>query len=263
VIALSHAFAAFVLVAQGVTVPQNDGWVTDLAGLLTSDQERELEALCESYHAGTQHAIALLTVPDLGGQPIERLALEVGRTWKIGNPGLDDGAVLVVSKGDKKIRIETERGLEGELTDLISGRIIRNEIAPRFKEGDYYGGLRSGLEAIHAAIGGEYAPPEEQVEAPKARAVGLLVIFFVVWRWRAMASSRRRLAVVDPADNYGSALQSSIRRRWATRRQAGRQRGRARPRGGGGSGFGGGGGGFGGFGGGGGGFRGGGATGGW
>ncbi len=183
-IALSYALVTCVLLAQEVTIPQNDGWVTDQAGLLSSDQEDALEKLCESYRTGTTHEIALLTVTDLGGQPIEDFAFDVGRAWKLGTTEEDNGALLVVSKDDKKIRIEVSRGLEGSLTDSISGRIIRNEIGPRFEAGDYYGGLRAGLEAIHAAIGGEYAPIDEPGASGggEGRASGLvmLVLLFIV-----------------------------------------------------------------------------------
>jgi uncharacterized protein len=191
VIAHFHTFAALVLLAQSAQVPQNDGWVTDLAHLLSSDQEQELEDLCDSYRVGTTRDIALLTVPDLGGRPIEDFALEVGRTWKIGTESLDEGALLVVSKADKKIRIEVGRGLEGELTDLVSGRIIRNVITPRFKEGDFYGGLRAGLEAIHAVLGGNYAPVEEPNEHAENGA-GFLVLFIVFLVVVSIARRRRR-----------------------------------------------------------------------
>jgi uncharacterized protein len=253
-IALLHSLAAFALaLVQGVTVPRNDGWVTDLAGLLKPDQERALEALCESYRAGTKHDVAVLTVPDLGGQPLERFALEVARDWKLGQVGVDDGALLLVSKNDRKIRIEVLRGLEHVLTDSISGRIIRDEIAPHFKSGDFYGGLRAGLEAMHAAIGGEYGRTAP-VRARQHREVGQIAlsgIVMVVFILIAISRSRRRGGGVPWW--IGPLILGNM----------GRSRGGSW--GGGGFGGGGRGGGFGGFGGfgGGGGARGGGASGGW
>jgi len=204
----------------------------------------------ESYKAGTQQDVALLTVPDLGGQPIDRYALEVARAWKMGTAGADDGALLVVSKNDRKVRIEVARSIEDRLTDAICGRIIRNELAPSFRAGDYYGGLRRAVEAMHAAIGGEYADP------PAARApaqLGVVALFIVVMIVIALLRGRRG------GPRIGGGGMGPF---WLGMMLGGT--GRHGGFGGGGLGGGGfGGGGFGGFGGGGGGFRGGGASGGW
>lgn len=179
---LLHSLAALVLcLFQGVAVPHNDGWVTDTAGVLTSAQEQALEKLCESYRAGSGQEIAVLIVPNLAGQPIERLALEVAREWKIGRAGVDDGALLVVAKDDRKLRIEVGRGLEGTLTDSVSGRIIRNVIVPSFKAGDFYGGVRGGLEAMHAALGGKYVdPPPRKHAAGDAIGAAFTVVFILL-----------------------------------------------------------------------------------
>jgi len=142
--------------AGHLAIPKNEGWVTDRAGLLTAEQRRELETLMESYKQGTTHEIALLTVESLHGEPIERFALEVGRAWGIGGKEKNNGALLVVSKADRKIRIEVGRGLEGNLTDSISGRIIRDVMVPQFKQGRYFDGIKDGIVAIHDAIGGNY-----------------------------------------------------------------------------------------------------------
>lgn len=237
-----------------VRIPENDGWVTDLAGLLSPQQESALESLMESYKAGTKHEIALLTLPDLGGQPIERVGLEVARAWGIGGKDANDGALLVVSKGDRKIRIEVGNGLEGTLTDSISGRIIRDVITPAFKRGDWYRGLRGGIEAMHAAIGGDYGPVRR---AQRSRGTGVGAVFcpvlfimflaFVVLAGRGRGGGRGGSGLFWPF-----LILSSM--------SSGGGRGGHSFGGGGGGGFGGGG--FSGFGGGGG-FSGGGASGGW
>ncbi|MEW6074320.1 MAG: TPM domain-containing protein [Planctomycetota bacterium] len=151
------AVAVLALAAE-VEVPPNDGWVTDLADLLAPPEETALEAQMESYRTGTGHEIALLTVPDLGGESVERFALEVGRAWGIGREGKQDGALLLVARDERQLRIEVGRGLEGDLPDAICGRILRDVITPRFRAGDYAGGLDEGIRAIHAAIGGDYGP---------------------------------------------------------------------------------------------------------
>jgi uncharacterized protein len=228
-------------------VPRNDGWVTDLAGVLTPQQEASLEALMESYKSGTTHEIALLTVPSLEGRSLEAYSLAVAREWGIGGQDSNNGALLFVARDEHKLRIEVGRGLEGNLTDSISGRIIRDVIAPEFKRGQFYPGLRGGIEAIHAAIGGDYGPIRESQNSQSVAGCVPLVfnLLFFFFIFGAMARRRGRRG------GTGGVLPWLIFASMSGGRSSG-----------GGGGFGGGGGGFGGFGGGGG-FSGGGSSGGW
>lgn len=164
--------------AAQLAVPKNDGWVTDLAGMLKPEEERSLELLMESYRSGSGHEIALLTVPSLRGEPIERFGLEVGREWGLGRKEENDGALLIVARDERKLRIEVGRGLEGNLTDAICGRIIRDVIAPLLGQGRTAEGLRAGIEATHAAIGGDYGPIEAR---SRGRSRGLLGLFPLAW----------------------------------------------------------------------------------
>lgn len=145
------------LAPGGQEVPKNDGWVTDLADILTDSEEQTLESLMESYKRGTDHEIALLTIPSLNGDSLEEFSLRVARQWEIGQKELHNGALLVISKEDRKIRIEVGRGLEGDLTDAISGRIIKEIIGPTFNSQGFYPGILAGVGAMHSAIGGDYA----------------------------------------------------------------------------------------------------------
>jgi uncharacterized protein len=193
------AFSAPPSIVRGldIEIPKNDGWVTDLAGMLNPAAERALEELMESYKQGSTHEIALLTVPSLKGQPIERFALQVGRAWGIGGKELNNGALLVASKEDRALRIEVGRGLEGNLTDSISGRIIRDVIVPEFQNGDYVTGLRQGIEAMHAAIGGDYAkvkrsrPARPDLESEVGRILPMLLIAILVFFVRVSNRLRR------------------------------------------------------------------------
>ena len=187
-----------------LAVPKNDGWVTDLAGMLSPQQERELETLMESYKQGTTHEIALLTIPSLEGDDLEGFALRVGRAWGIGGKEKNNGALLLVSKADRKIRIEVGRGLEGNLTDSISGRIIRDVIAPEFKQGRFAAGLKAGVIAIHEAIGGNYG----KIPAGTVKAVGgaglitfiiiMIVIMSILRRIGGTGVRRRRGGLLGP-----------------------------------------------------------------
>jgi len=180
--------------AQGsrLEIPQHDGWVTDLAGMLTAEEEGRLETLMESYRRGTTHEIALLTVPSLEGEPIEQFALEVGRTWGLGTKEKQNGALLVVSKADRKIRIEVGRGLEGNLTDSIAGRIIRQVIAPDFKRGKFGDGIERGIVAMHEAIGGNYGRIERAARSPSSGLAGIVPALLILVILIAIKSRRRR-----------------------------------------------------------------------
>jgi uncharacterized protein len=175
--------ANFSVASTQVDVPKNQGWVTDLAGILTPATERRLETLMESYRVGSGHEIAVLTVPDLNGQPIEKLALEVGRSWGLGEKGKNNGALLVVAYKDRKLRIEVGRGLEGELTDSRSGRIIRDIIAPHFRNGNTDKGIEAGVVAMHQVAGGEYGAIKGKGKSGSPIA-GIFVLLFIVLMMR-------------------------------------------------------------------------------
>jgi uncharacterized protein len=171
---------------QEFPLPANDGWVTDQADMLSPSEENALEALMESYRAGSGQEVALLTVPDLGGRTIEEYALAVARGWKLGDRETSAGALLVVARAERSLRIEVGRGLEGTLTDSIAGRILRDVITPEFKAERYAAGLQLGVEAIHAALGGDYGPLERRARQPSegGQLAGLLamIVFIVLLR---------------------------------------------------------------------------------
>lgn len=147
----------FALAPCAQEAPENDGWVTDLANLLSASQEAELESLLESYSAGSGHEVALLTLPSLEGRPIEDVALRVFREWGVGDKDEDDGLLLVIAQKDRRMRFEVGYGLEGVLPDALCGRIIESVIAPEFRRERYYEGIRAGLLRAQEAIGGDYA----------------------------------------------------------------------------------------------------------
>ncbi len=176
---LAALLPAVTVHAQQGEIPANDGWVTDLGGFLTPQQEATLESLMESYKRGSGHEIALLTVPDLGGRSLEGYALEVARQWGLGEKEKNNGALLLVARAEREVRIEVGRGLEGTITDAISGRIIRGVISPEFKKGQYYEGLLGGVQAIHAAGGGDYAKIPQERKRRSGGIMGLLPMLFM------------------------------------------------------------------------------------
>ncbi|TRZ51770.1 TPM domain-containing protein, partial [bacterium] len=119
--------------AGALDVPQLKGRVNDYASMLSPETAQKLDAALSAIEKSDSTQIVVLTIPSLEGEVIEEFSIKVAEAWKIGQKNLDNGAILLVSKNDRKLRIETGRGLEGKLTDLISGRIIRSEIIPKFK----------------------------------------------------------------------------------------------------------------------------------
>jgi uncharacterized protein len=190
VIRAAAAGALLAALAQGKPeIPKNDGWVTDRAGLLTKEQETQLEARIESLRP---HDIAVLIVKNVGGRTIEELGLETFRDWKLGGRPGGLGALLVVSVEDREIRIEVGRESEGLLTDLISGQIIRNAITPEFRRGRYAEGIRAGVDAIAAVAAREpnaVPPPPARSKPSRSNHAGLLVLAFVIV---ALVLARRR-----------------------------------------------------------------------
>lgn len=167
-------------------VPQLQGRVNDYAQMLGTQTEHQLDALLADVERSDSTQIVVLTVPSLEGQPIEEFSLQVAEQWGIGQKATDNGALLVVAKNDRKIRIEVGYGLEGRLTDLTAGRIIRNVIGPQFKNGRFDQGIVDGVAAMIAAVKGEYTAPAAPPNAGRGQGHGapspfaLIVLFFLL-----------------------------------------------------------------------------------
>lgn len=147
--------------AAALDVPFLAGRVNDHAGLLSPETRTILEDQLAAHEAATSNQVVVLTLPSLEGESLEDYSVRVATTWKLGQKEKDNGVLLLISKGDRKMRIEVGYGLEGVLTDALSSQIIRNEITPAFKQGDFDGGISSGVDAILKSIAGEYQMSEE------------------------------------------------------------------------------------------------------
>lgn len=147
-------------------VPPLTGRIVDLANLLPADVAASLSAELAEHERKTGNQIAVLTLPSLEGESLEEFSHRVSTTWKLGRKGTDNGVLLLVVPGERRIRIEVGYGLEGALTDAKSAQIIRREIVPRFKSGDFAAGIKAGLKAIMATIEGTYTAPDEPSQPP-------------------------------------------------------------------------------------------------
>lgn len=138
--------------AAALDVPPLTGRVVDLADVLSPSAEASLTALLAAHEDSTTNQVVVLTIPSLGGDALEPYATRVFRAWGLGQADRDNGVLLLVSTGDRQLRIEVGRGLEGSLTDATSGTIIRQEIVPHFRNEDYEGGVLSGVDTILAVL---------------------------------------------------------------------------------------------------------------
>src|SRR5262245_38066835 len=155
-----------------VAVPPLKGRVTDLTGTLKPEQIASLEQMLQSFEARKGSQIAVLMLPTTAPETIEQYSLRVAEQWKVGRKKVDDGVVLVVAKNDRTVRIEVGYGLEGALNDATANRIIREVIVPRFREGDFYGGIAAAADRMIRVIDGEALPepsPGPQVQGGKMR----------------------------------------------------------------------------------------------
>jgi uncharacterized protein len=156
ILAASEAFA--------LAVPKLTGRVNDYAAMLSPATRQQLESVLADFERQESTQLAVLTIPSLEGAVLEEYSLQVAESWRLGQKGRDNGALLLIVKNDRKLRIEVGYGLEGKLTDLTSGRIIRDIIKPNFRKGDFDQGVSEGVSAMIAAVRGEFQA--EQAAAP-------------------------------------------------------------------------------------------------
>lgn len=160
------------------------GFVNDYANLLDSGQKNSLEERLRQFEKDTSNQLVIVTIPSLGGDTIENFAVKLFEEWQIGQKDKDNGALLLVSAGDRQMRLEVGYGLEGALTDALSSQIIRNDLRPAFQSGDYYGGLDKAANNIIAATKGEYRPSDTDVSSTVRKSLlsgdNIFYLFFFV-----------------------------------------------------------------------------------
>ena len=159
------ACAALALPSAALDVPFLSGRVNDEARLLDAASTQELDATLKAYEAKSGRQIVVLTINSLEGDALEDYAIKVARAWKLGRKGQNDGILILVAKDDHKARIEVGYGLEGTLPDALAGRIIRDEMVPRFRRGDYPGGIKGAVGAVIAVLDGSYSAPPDPIRS--------------------------------------------------------------------------------------------------
>jgi uncharacterized protein len=178
----SWALVAVLLVAAVVAaleVPYLSGRVDDRAGMLGDGYETQLDGRLRQLEEETGAQVVVLTIPSLEGDPIEDFSIRVVETWKLGRAGVDDGVLILIVRDDRRMRIEVGYGLEGALTDAQAGRIIDALMAPRFRSGDFDGGVDAAVEAVSSAIRGEELVLPEEPARGQGMNPGSLIFFLI------------------------------------------------------------------------------------
>jgi uncharacterized protein len=177
-------FLFFIIIGYGqLSIPDHGGfWVHDEANVLSPATKALLESVLKAERDSTSNQIAVLIVPSLQGESLEDYSLRVSENWRLGQESKDNGVLLLIAIDDREIRIETGYGLEGVLTDALSSRINRNEIAPYFRQGNYDEGVKAGVIAIIQAIKGEYKNDEPPVrrKSSKRSPIGTILIIIII-----------------------------------------------------------------------------------
>ncbi|MCF7534426.1 TPM domain-containing protein [Pseudomonas petrae] len=178
------------------------GRVVDTAGMIDGPSKEHLEQMLRAHEELTTEQVVVVTLPDLQGSTIEDYGYQLGRHWGIGQKGKDNGALLVVARDERKVRIEVGYGLEDRLTDAQSSVIINQIITPAFRQGDFVGGITKGAEAMVQVLGGDpLAEPAvgatgstaaSEDEGVDWRVTLLFLVLFVVISYISARSGRGR-----------------------------------------------------------------------
>ena len=155
---LSFFLASQLALAELVAIPELTSRVTDLTQTLSPAEQAQLEQKLAAFEAKKGSQIAVLVVPTTQPEDIAQYSLRVVEKWKIGREKTDDGVLVLIAKDDRKMRIEVGYGLEGAVPDLYAKRIISEVISPKFKQGDFFGGLNAGLDSLIGLVDGEALP---------------------------------------------------------------------------------------------------------
>lgn len=177
----SFLFLLALPVLSALEVPKRaDGYVTDRAGLLSAASRVDLEQDLRAFEEKTSNQIVVATFPSLEGDSLEDFSMRLAETWKAGQKNRDNGVLFLIFKNDRKMRIEVGYGLEGVLTDALSGEIIRGVVTPYFRRGDFEGGIQAGTHAIMKATVGEFkGVPRSRKANALGRLFGLFGVLFL------------------------------------------------------------------------------------
>ena len=194
-VATALALAFLASLAGAKEVPYLSGRVNDTAGMIPVEMRARIEGSLAELEKQTGAQVAVLTVESLDGEPLEDYSHQVAETWKLGRKGVDDGVLLLIAKGDRKMRIEVGYGLEAKLTDIQCKRILDDVVRPAFRNGDFGAGVEAGVDAIIATIEGKEVTVPRSASGAKSvsdlpllpRLIATLVFVVVIGLFSALA----------------------------------------------------------------------------
>ena len=176
----SPSFAAF-------EVPKLKTRILDQANLIDAASKQKINQLLAGHEKASSNQVIVVTLKDLQGYSVEQAGVEMGRAWGVGQKEQNNGIVLILAQAERKVRIEVGYGLEGVMTDAVSATIIQEYILPRFKTGDFSGGLLVGTQAIVAALGGEViAPVAKSRKSGDGSGLPSIIFMFIFIAFAAM-----------------------------------------------------------------------------
>ena len=173
-------FSAFLAIAD-VAVPPLKARVTDLTGTLSASEANQLEQKLAAFEAKKGSQIAVLIVPTTQPETIEQYSIRVAEAWKLGRKGIDDGALLLIAKQDRTVRIEVGYGLEGVLPDAIAKRIIEETIVPKLRQGNFAGGINAGIEQNDGRDPGRAAAAARRQAPERGGASAGRAVFWIIF----------------------------------------------------------------------------------
>lgn len=180
------------LFAQQPEIPSLKSWATDFTGTLSDEELGYLNRDLKTFSDSTSNQIVFLMISSLDGYPLESYSYDVASKNKIGTKENMNGILFLVVKEDRKFRIEVGYGLEGALPDALSNSILRNEVKPYFQKGEYFEGVRAGLDAIKAATAGEYKAKDKKHRGTNFKGVGTFIIILLFILFNFIFRGRRR-----------------------------------------------------------------------
>jgi uncharacterized protein len=209
-IILLIALLSPLIVSAQLKIPELWGTpVHDQANTLSAAFINQLEQQLKTFEDSTSNQIAILIVPSLKDEPIDDFTFRLAETWKLGQSEKDNGVLLFIAIEDRQVRIEVGEGLEGVLPDALCNQIIRNEIAPNFRQGNYEAGVQAAVNAMIMAIGGEYHAENQPARGRKGRGGSvwstliILIIIIIISRLRGGGGNHRGGGWSSGAGWYG------------------------------------------------------------
>lgn len=178
-LACLFTFGILLTARAEVAIPELSKRVTDLTGTLAPDTVTRLENTLAQFEAAKGSQIAVLMLPTTQPEDIAEFGIRVAEQWKVGRKGVDDGAILIVAKEDRAVRIEVGYGLEGVIPDAVAKRIIEEDIVPRFRQGDFSGGVEAGVTRMMRLIEGEPLPPPQTSAGIEAEGMDNFILFLI------------------------------------------------------------------------------------